>query len=88
MSGGEVPSDDILRENLHKRLYIMEHEPGHTFEKRFNRVGLPGSSSSSISAAGAKAVDAGGRVAADDLVGGTPSAGGKIRTKAVSACGR
>jgi hypothetical protein len=83
MSGSEIPSDDILRENLHKRLYIMEHESGHSFEKRFNRVGLPGASSSPISAAGAKAVVAGGRLSADDLVGGNSTADGKFRTMSV-----
>ena len=80
MSGNEVPSDDILRENLHKRLYFMEHESGHTFEKRFNRVGTPGFSPE-ISIAGAKAVNSAGRVSVDEAVGGgIVSVAGKLGT--------
>lgn len=42
MTGRPEPSQEELRANLHKRVFLLEHGPGSRFnDKRFNRQGVP-----------------------------------------------
>jgi hypothetical protein len=40
MTGRPEPSQQELRANLHKRMYLLDHGPGSRHGKRFNRHGV------------------------------------------------
>jgi hypothetical protein len=40
MTGRAEPSQEELRANLHKRMYLLEHGPGSRNSKRYNRHGV------------------------------------------------
>lgn len=40
MTGRQEPSDEVLRERLRKRMYLLEHGPGSHNGKRYNRHGV------------------------------------------------